>query len=193
MKRLTGGDALTARRLYRDPVTWTPSHQLVYVTNHLPTVRGNDPAVWRRVRVLPFDVVVPPEDRDPHLAERLLLHADAIVSWAIEGYRAYAEGGMQEPASVIRATDAYEAESDAVRRFIGDACMTSPVATATSRELYTAWQRWAVHDGAEALSERAFTKELERLGHASKRTKRGRTWSGLSPYGEEIEGGGDAW
>lgn len=180
MKRLTGGDPLTARRLYRDPVTWTPSHTLLYVTNHLPAVRANDPAVWRRVRVVPFDVVVPPEERDGDLPARLELHADAILSWAVAGYFDYADnGGMREPASVLRATDDYRAESDAVRRFVAEACLVSSAASGTTRELYSAWQAWAVSDGADGLTERAFSGELERLGYQGRRTNRGKVWTGL--------------
>lgn len=191
MKRLTGGDQLTARRLYRDPVTWTPSHTLLYVTNHLPQVKANDPAVWRRVRVVPFDVVVPPEQRDPHLPAQLELCADAILTWAVGGYVDYADnGGLREPNSVLRATDDYKANSDAVLRFIGDACHVSPASVATTRQLYSAWQSWAISDGAEALSEKAFGKELDRLGYAAKRTKRGASRQGLMPLdGDE----GDAW
>lgn len=194
MKRLTGGDRLTARRLYRDPVVWTPSHSLVYVSNSLPVVRGNDPAVWRRVRVVPFEVVVPPEQRDVDLPERLLLHADAVLAWAVAGYADWRAGGMQEPPTVLRATDAYQAESDAVRRFVAEGCHVAVTATATTRELYAAWQRWAVADGAEALSEKAFGKELDRLGHPARRTKRGATRSGLMPLSDGLDGaGGDAW
>lgn len=193
MKRLTGGDSLTARRLYREPVTWAPSHQLIYVTNHLPTVKGNDPAVWRRVRVVPFEVVVAPADRDPHLAERLQLEADAVLAWAVGGYRAYLEGGMREPASVVRATDEYRADSDAVGRFITEGCLTSPVATATTRELFTAWQTWAARDGAESISEKAFSGELERLGFTWKKTRRGKTWTGLEPYKDDEQVRGDGW
>lgn len=93
MKRLVGGDELTARRLYQEPVTWEPTHQLIYVTNHLPKVKGNDPAVWRRIRVVPFDVVVPEARRDPELPERLKLSADAILTWAIGGWFAYEDMG----------------------------------------------------------------------------------------------------
>lgn len=191
MKRLTGGDMLSARRLYRDPVTWTPSHTLLYVTNHLPQVKANDPAVWRRVRVVPFGVVVPLEERDPDLPARLELHADAILTWAVGGYADYADnGGMREPATVLRATDDYRAESDAVRRFVAEACHVSPGAAATTRELYHAWQPWAVSEGAEPMTERAFGKELDRLGHTARRTKRGATRDGLMP----LDGAeGDAW
>lgn len=195
MKRLTGGDELTARNLYAPPVTWTPSHQLLYVTNALPTVRGNDPAVWRRIRVIPFDVVVPPEQRDPDLPETLRLHADAILGWVIAGHFDYENhGGMREPRSVLAATDGYRNESDAVARFIEDACEAGPYFHATTRELFAEWNRWAPRDGAEQITEKAFSGELERLGFESKRTKYGRTWKGLRPLPDQPEfEGGDGW
>lgn len=183
MKRLTGGDdELTARRLYSHPVTWQPSHQLVYVTNALPKVKGNDPAVWRRIRVVPFDVVVPLEDRDPELPERLALHADAVLSWVVAGHFDYEDnGGMREPASVLRATGNYQADSDAVQRFVSEACYVSGSSSAKTRELFSAWQRWAVSDAAEPLSEKAFGAELDRLGYAGLRTKYGIVRAGLTP------------
>lgn len=190
MKRMTGGDTITARRLYREPVTWHPSHQLVYVSNHLPTVRGNDPAVWRRVRVIPFDVVVPVADRDPKLPETLRLHADAILSWCVAGYFDYCDGGgMREPATVLRATDAYQSDSDDVARFITEACHVASTAAATTRELYAAWQRWAAGEGGEPITERTFGKELDRLGYEATRTRRGATRAGLMPTDSpELQG-----
>ena len=195
MKRLTGGDELTARRLYSPPVSWQPSHQIVYVTNALPTVKGNDPAVWRRVRVVPFDVVVPAEERDPTLPERLALHADAVLSWIVAGHFDYEDnGGMREPASVLHATGAYQADSDAVARFIADACETSPYVHATTREVFTAWTRWAASEGAETVSERKFSGELTRLGFEARKTNRGKVWAGLKPADEHPDsGGGDGW
>lgn len=193
MKRLTGGDKLTARRLYREPVTWTPSHQIVYVTNHKPEVKGNDPAVWRRIRVVPFEVVVPVGQRDGKLPERLLLHADAILAWAVAGYVDYREHGMSEPATVVQATGEYQADSDAVGRFLAEGCMVGPASTSTTRELFTAWQRWAIADGAEPMAEKAFGKELDRRGYPAKRTNRGAVRAGLAPFAADDRAGGDGW
>ncbi|GAA3680802.1 putative DNA primase/helicase [Yimella lutea] len=190
MKRLTGGDPITARPLYQKPVTWAPSHQLIYVTNHLPSVKGNDPATWRRVRVIPFDVTVPPEARDLRLGERLELAADEVLLWAVAGYLDYLDHGMAEPSSVMRATDAYKAESDDVARFITDACTVGAQVAATTRELYAAWQRWAVSDGAEPLTEKALGKELDRLGYEARRTKKGMTRDSIAPL---ETGGGEGW
>ena len=191
MKRLTGGDELTARRLYSPPVTWQPSHQLVYVTNALPAVKGNDPAVWRRMRVIPFDVVVPAEERDATLPERLALHADAVLSWIVAGHFDYEDnGGMREPPSVLHATGAYQADSDSVARFVAEACEASPYLHATTRELFTAWSRWAAAEGAETLIERKFSNELARLGFEARKTNRGKRWSGLRPVEEPLQSRG---
>lgn len=195
MKRLTGGDPITARHLYQAPVTWTPSHQLLYVTNHLPKVKGNDPAVWRRVRVIPFDVVVPEDQRDPALPERLTLAADAVLTWAVQGWFDYEDqGGMGEPDAVQRATDGYQTDSDPVKRFAQDHCVTGPGCSALAHDLFTAWTRWAEADGAARLSEKTFAAELDRLGYIGRRTNVGKVRAGIGlPVDPSQDRGGDGW
>lgn len=189
MKRLTGGDPITARHLYQAPITWEPSHQFLYVTNHLPKVKGNDPAVWRRIRVVPFDVVIPPAERDPALPERLREAADAVVTWAVHGWFDYMDaGGMGEPDAVRAATDAYAVQSDAVRRFIAEACTTAPGASARSSELHAEWAKWATADGADPLSAKAFGAELDRLGYPAKRTNVGAVRQGIGLLAEASDG-----
>lgn len=187
MKRLTGGDQLTARRLYQEPVTWTPSHQLLYVTNHLPKVKGNDPALWRRIRVIRFDVVVPETQRDQTLPEQLELLADAILTWVVSGWFTYEDlGGMHEPNNVLQATDSYQTESDAVKRFIQSECSTAPQVSLTTRQLYEEWTRWAVQEGVDLLSERAFGKELDRLGFPARRTNSGASRAGIALKAQQL-------
>ncbi|MGN6413943.1 DNA primase family protein [Flexivirga sp.] len=190
MKRLTGGDELTARNLYQPPVTWAPTHQLVYVTNHEPKVKGNDPATFRRIRVVPFAVVVPEGERDPDLPERLKLNAEAVLSWAVAGYFDYLDnGGMHEPETVLRATSAYQQRSDPVARFLADDeyIERGPGLQSRTRELYAAYQRFQIADAAEPMTEKAFSGELARLGYESSKTKIGKVWRGLQTVS------GDGW
>ncbi|SIJ71277.1 bacteriophage protein [Mycobacteroides abscessus subsp. abscessus] len=168
MKRLTGGDTIKARLMHRDFVEFTPSHTAFLVTNHLPKVSGDDPAVWRRLRVIPFDVVIPPEDRDPHLDEKLQAEADAVLAWAIAGWNAYRDNGdkLAEPPQVLAATGDYQRDSDAVARFIDEECVTSsPVNKITTRELFAAWERWRAADGSEQISEKRFGQALDKKGY----------------------------
>jgi putative DNA primase/helicase len=100
MKRLTGGDTIRARRMRQDFVEFTPSHTPLLITNHLPNVSGDDAAIWRRLRVVPFGVVIPEKEQDNELDARLQLEADGILAWAVAGYRDYLERGLDEPATV---------------------------------------------------------------------------------------------
>ncbi len=171
MKRLTGGDTLVARALYRDPIKFQPSHSILMVTNHLPKLPGNDPAVWRRVRVVPFDVVIPEGERDKTLPERLKLHADAVLAWALAGWAAYQRQGMAAPEAVKVATKEYRRRSDGVARFLDVRCIVSPAAYAVFGELWEAWQSWARDDGADEISKREFGDELDNRGYRSTQRK----------------------
>lgn len=176
MKRLTGGDTIRARRMRQDFIEFEPSHTAVLVTNHLPAVSGDDPAVWRRIRVVPYDVVIAEGDRDPQLGERLQQAAEEVLSWCLAGWSEYRRVGLAEPPAVLAATGEYQADSDAVGRFIADACVTgSPVVKATTRHLFDAWQIWRVHEGVQEMSSKSFGKALDRHGYpVTNRTDAGR-------------------
>lgn len=177
MKRLTGGDTIRARRMRQDFVEFNPSHTALLISNHLPKVSGDDPAVWRRLRVVPFGVVIPEAERDPELDSRLQLEADGILAWAVAGHRAYLDSGLAEPASVRAATDSYQADSDAVRRFITEVCVTtSPALKATTGQLHDAYEKWRAIDGAEPLSLKAFGAALDRHGYPAGPPSNGKRW-----------------
>lgn len=197
MKRLTGGDKIKAKRMRQDWVEFEPSHLAVLVTNHLPKVSGDDPAVWRRLRVVPFNVVIPAEERDAHLPDRLRLEADAVLTWAVEGWRAYeALGKLDEPAEVIARTESYRHDSDVMAQFIDEACDVYPEAETETSHLFEAWQTWARTNRVEPISMRAFGAVLDKYGYPSKQVKRNnvprRIRKGIQPLSarEGEQGGG---
>ena len=122
VKRLTGGDRIKARKMREDFVEFDPSHTPVLVTNHLPKVSGDDPSLWARLRVVPFEVVIPEAEQDTHLAEKLELETDAILAWIIQGWTDYDRAGLQEPDEVTEATWNYRQDSDAYARFVSEQC-----------------------------------------------------------------------
>jgi len=54
LKQLTGGDLITARQLYRDPIQYKPDMTIFLSTNHLPYIKDQGNSVWRRLVVIPF-------------------------------------------------------------------------------------------------------------------------------------------
>lgn len=177
MKRLTGGDPIKARYMRENFVEFTPSHLAILVTNRMPKVPGDDPAIWRRIRVVPFDVVIPDVEQDKELDTKLQLEADGILSWAVAGWTDYFKHGLAEPGSVRVATDNYQRDNDAVGRFITEACVTSPVVKAITKNLYAAWCRWQETDGrAEPMGRGAFGEALDRRGYPAQQATHGKRW-----------------
>jgi putative DNA primase/helicase len=68
---------------------------------------------------VPFNVVIPEDERDGTLDSQLQLEADSILSWVVARLKDYLEHGLNEPHSVRVATDNYQREGDVVGRSIG--------------------------------------------------------------------------
>lgn len=180
MKRLTGGDTIKARLMRQDFVEFEPSHTPILVTNHLPQVSGDDPAVWRRIRVVPFDIVIAEKDRDAGLPERLQQCADEVLAWCVAGWVDYQSVGLAEPGAVQARTAEYKADSDAIARFIEDRCVTTPAMKATTTQLFEAWEAWRTNEGVPEISLRAFGKALDRHGYPTTKAREARWREGIA-------------
>lgn len=162
VKRLTGGERIRARRMRMDFFEFPPSHTLVMVTNHKPKVAGDDPAIWRRLLVVPFDVVISAPDGT--LPDRLALELARVLAWAHEGYRAWAEGGLQPPATIRQRTEAYRVASDTVGRFLDEQTVESALARVGARDLYNAWTSWCDATGERPGTEVTFAEAMGARG-----------------------------
>ncbi|MGJ6961148.1 DNA primase family protein [Streptosporangium sp. G11] len=187
MKRLVGGDPIEANLMHKNPITFIPSHTLIMLTNHLPAVSGDDPAVWRRLLVVPFDVVIPEQERDGKLPDRLRAAAPAILAWAHQGWLDYQQQGLNPPEAVRARTQEYQASSDALGRFLDDRTIGTPHGVVKARELYTAWTQWCYAFGEEPGTEKAFAESMDKRGHEKKKRSVGMTYLGLILAADEEE------
>lgn len=168
VKRLTGGDKIKARRMRQDFVEFDPSHTVCMITNHLPRVSGDDPALWARLRVVPFDVVIPEAEQIKEFDRQLADDADAILAWALAGWQSYNDlGGLADPEAVRSATSAYKAGSDSVGAFIETACVVNPNLRVKVSEVAEAYDAWCRSEGIEAIGKREFGEALDRRGYES--------------------------
>jgi putative DNA primase/helicase len=178
---------VVARRLYREHFEFVPQFKLVIVTNHRPTIRGTDHAIWRRVKLVPFTVTIPPEERDPELPDKLLEERAGILAWAVQGCAEWQRIGLDPPEDVHAATEAYRRDMDILGGFISDRCTVAPEARATAGALYEAYIAWAHQAGEKAVSRRAFGLALAERGFEQGRhgKEREREWTGIG-LGQEI-------
>jgi putative DNA primase/helicase len=67
--------------------------------------------------LVPFDVTIPKEERDIHLAEKLRAEASGILNRLLDGLRLWCDKRLIEPEDVAKATAEYRSDSDAFGRF----------------------------------------------------------------------------
>lgn len=179
IKQATGGDPIAARAPYRQGFTYVPTFKLLIAANHRPRVTGTDFALWRRLRLVPFDVTVPPEERDPLLLEKLLAESEGILAWIVQGAVSWNRDGLQAPDRVRVATEAYRSDQDVVQRFVDECCEKGAGLSEPARDLYAAFMSWAREGGESEVSTKRFGTRLGELGLTPSKSGSVRFWLGI--------------
>lgn len=173
VKQMTGGDKMKARFMRTDFFQWTPTHKLFLAANHKPEIRGTDYAIWRRIRLIPFMVTIPENERDGNLGEKLRAELPGILNWAIAGCLEWQQGGLGIPQAIRDATEEYREEQDVLARFIEEKCVVDAQAWVTSSTLYAVYVAWARAGGEEPITNTAFGKRLNERGFTTGRKASG--------------------
>jgi len=182
IKQLTGADGVTARFLYGESFTYTPTFKLFIGTNHKPVIRGTDFAIWRRIRLIPFDVTISDSEVDPDLPDKLLEELPGILYWAVEGCLAWQAEGLEPPEEVKMATEGYRSEMDILAGFLEDCCTIEPCLFETANNLYSAYTQWCADSGETPILARTFGLRMQERGFEKTRIghKQARGYKGLN-------------
>lgn len=166
VKLLTGGDRIKARRMRQDFFSFEPTHKLWLLGNHRPEVGTGGFAFWRRMRLIPFERVVPDHRKIDNLADILVTEeGPGILGWLIDGARHYLAGDrdLTGPERVRIATTAYAETEDHTGRFYEESCVLGHDLRAEQTALYAAYKTWCQNEGAPVMSSRAFAARTREL------------------------------
>jgi putative DNA primase/helicase len=165
IKNFTGGETQRVEKKFGDPFTFQPVGKIWLGMNHQPKVGDDSFGFWRRVRLIPFNRVFTGSAADPMLKETLRAEAPGILAWCVRGALRWQAEGLQAPASVMNATDAYQQGEDPLAEFLLARTEQIPNAEASLSALFAAYSSWADVEGIrreDRLTRRAFTSNLKR-------------------------------
>ena len=160
IKELTGDETLTARFMRQDNFTFTMSHKHLIAGNHKPRLKGGDPAMARRMVLVPFLQKFEGAAKDAKLPEKLKAEAPGIMAWTIEGARKWYADGLAIPGSVEDASRDYMAEHDDIAMWIEECCKTDAGTHARSSDLYASFRRWKQSRGEHEPSQTVWGEKM---------------------------------
>ena len=181
IKSVTGEDALTARFLYGEYFSFKPTFKIFMATNHKPKIRGADNGIWRRIKMIPFTVTIPPEQRDKKLTEKLIAENSGILNWLIQGYAMWKKEGLEEPEAVRQANEEYRMDMDAVGTFVND-CLEIDASLKWrlhTKLLYETYIKWCNKNNERVMSQKWLGLRMSEKGFKRMATNGQRVWLGL--------------
>ena len=167
IKNLTGGGIVICRTLHHEPVEFKSTFKIFLDTNYKPQVRGTDEALWRRLKVIPFEVTIPPEKIDLNFGEKLEQELPGILNWAIEGYKLYKAEGLGMPEEMSDIIKDYAEDMSSLDQWLKECVIQITDAgknsiSYTSKQLYQSYQHWCKFNGEYSWTQRKFTQEINR-------------------------------
>ncbi len=172
LKMLTGGDPIQARFMRAEYFEFMPQLKLWIAGNNKPVITDTTRGMWRRVRLVPFNVQIPEAEQDKHLEEKLKEELPGILLWALTGCLAWQQDGLGYPKAVKEATEEYRQEMDVLGDFISEKLVMDPAAKIQSSILYKQYtgycedvgekNPWTLTKLVLEMKERGFEKQRER-------------------------------
>lgn len=191
LKQLTGGSKVTCRFLYGDEFEYNPEFKIWIATNHKPVIRGTDIGIWRRIKLIPFEVNIPKEKVDKLLKYRLRKEFPQILRWAIEGCIKWQQEGIEEPEKVQGAVKEYKQEMDILASFV-EQCIeidyTAEEPISASR-LFRVYLHWAKENNEYEMSANKFGREIVKKVPEKQKTAAGIMYKYIrfTDYAEQLE------
>jgi len=176
LKQLTGGSKITCRFLYGDEFEYAPEFKIWIATNHKPIIRGTDLGIWRRIKLIPFEVNIPKEKVDKNLKYKLREEFPQILAWCVEGCVKWHKHGIEEPERVKQSVNDYKKEMDLIANFIDDCIIIDYTDDnrIPASDLFKIYSKWAKENKEYEMSSKKFFNELTR-----KLPEKGRSGKGI--------------
>lgn len=170
LKQLTGGDPVKARHLNKGFFEFFPDFKLTVSGNVKPAVKDVSHGMWARMQLVPWDTIIPEDEIDRSLPDKLKTEASGILNRMLAGLLDWRAEGLIIPEQVRLATQAYRESSDEIGRFLSTLCEVGQDharVRAPAGDLHKLYKAWSEVAGGAGWSSKGFKKAMEDKGFKS--------------------------
>lgn len=169
LKSMVAGERVLIDRKYRDPLSIHVRGKWLVLGNHLPTVTDHSVGFWRRWDIVPFVVTVPEAERDPLLAEKIIVgELSGVLNWALDGLMRLRQRGRFDsvmPAAMKAMLHEAKVETNSVQAWFEDADIAFSSNTDTVKEhAYHQYAEWCQRNGLSPMASIRFWTRVRDLG-----------------------------
>jgi putative DNA primase/helicase len=158
--------------------------KIFLATNHKPNIHDDSNGMWRRVKLIPFTVVIPKAEQDKNLYYKLLSEASGILNWCLEGYKMWAEAGLGNCSAVEEATEEYQENMDVIGRFVSESLVVGDTKQIKSSLLYDTFVEWCKRNGETAWKHTTFSLKMADKGYKKVKKSDSNYWLGIDNKSE---------
>lgn len=175
LKAMISGEPVYGRRLYQDRCEARNIPLIMANANKMPTIKDKSFGMLRRITVIPFDITIPKERQNPHLAYELREEYPGIINWILDGRDMLEACGYKIP----QITDSEAAVTEGIAKFSTPITFMrmngwlpkfenvelAPTRHIPLTELYDKYVKWCDQNVKELVSKVIFSKELVTGGY----------------------------
>jgi putative DNA primase/helicase len=178
INQLTGGGPIKARFMRQDFFDLVPQFKLCFTGNHRPRLRSINEANRRRHNLVPFDVIIPNEERDLKLDLKLQKEWPGILQWLMDGCLEWQRNGLSAPKAIKEATAEYFHNEDTLASWIEEELVRDQNSWNSTETLYANFRNWCERNGEYCGTERWLSMLLSDRSAEFKitKTKGSRQW-----------------
>ncbi len=171
-KQLVSSEPIQCQMKYGNSFVIQDYARLCFNCNELPKNVELSEAYFRRFIIIPFNVTIPEDERDPELANKIIQsELSGVFNWVLEGVsRLVKQKGFTTNDTIKNVIAEYKNQSDNVHLFLSEELYT-PSATSFTllKSIYPDYRNFCQNDGHRALNKTNFGKRLRAKGVAVER------------------------
>ena len=188
-KQLVSGEPVEARLPYGQPFLLKQYAKMIFNCNELPKDVEQTNAYFRRFLIIPFDITIKDNEKDPQLANKIIeQELSGVFNWILNGLnRLLEQKRFTECKASQQAVDKYKVESDSVQMFLTEnEYSISATNIVPLQELFSEYRSYCIDCGYKACSRRTFTDRLRKVGYQTDRRNFGTVVNAEKKYSNIV-------